>query len=56
MSFEAGNAYTPEIGYRALADNNGKIGNFARVKRKADGTKGVVTSDEGTGSSQSSKG
>ncbi|CAF1845718.1 hypothetical protein [Bacillus subtilis] len=55
MSFEAGNAYTPEIGYRALADNNGKIGNFARVKRKADGTKGVVTTDEGTGGTSSTQ-
>ncbi|MCA1214694.1 hypothetical protein LC728_09885 [Bacillus amyloliquefaciens] len=46
MSLEAGQAYTPEIGYRALADDNGKIGTFARVKRNPDGTKGVKTEQE----------
>ncbi|MED1123315.1 hypothetical protein [Bacillus atrophaeus] len=48
MSFEAGSPYTPEIGYRALADDNGKIGNFARVKRNPDGTKGIKTDQDET--------
>ncbi|MBS4747536.1 hypothetical protein [Bacillus altitudinis] len=46
ISLEAGQAYTPEIGYRALADENGKIGKFSRVKRNADGSKGIVKDDQ----------
>ncbi|NOL32672.1 hypothetical protein [Bacillus altitudinis] len=47
MSLEAGQAFTPELGYRALADDNGKIGRFARVKRNEDGSKGAAPSTPG---------
>lgn len=47
MSLEAGQPFTPELGYRALADDNGKIGRFARVKRNEDGSKGAAPSTPG---------